>query len=186
MFHVFYAGWSRHHNSSSGKAVCGISWFILCETRGPCVWSINLSRDPCRWGDKSKSSAQTLQAVEDWLHPVPPGSPGKSKQEGEGKVNPQKTTEKAAGATWSSAVFEYNGWARRWKNMPSGKLCGLGFIACSNYASFTHSGRLPPIVISLQWFMPLPLWPNLGEKRRWAGAELRTVWENRLPFKSHQ
>lgn len=70
--------------------VLKLSRFILFETRGLCVLNINLSRDPCRWGSKSKSKSQTQQAVGDSIHSAPPGSGGQSKEKGVYKVNPKK------------------------------------------------------------------------------------------------
>lgn len=92
---IFLSSWNRHYNSSLGIQYVGYvivkpRRFILLETQGPCVLSINLSTDPCRWGYKSKSSAQTEQAVEDSEHPVPPGSEGQSKEKGRAKSTPEK------------------------------------------------------------------------------------------------
>lgn len=69
-----------------------LSRFILLETRGPGVFSINQSRDPCKWGSRSKSQSQTQLAVQDSKHTQFPWEQGQRKEEGDGvnKVNPKK------------------------------------------------------------------------------------------------
>lgn len=55
-----------------GFVIVKVSRFISLETRGPGVFSINQSRDPCRWGCRSKSWTQAQQAVWDFKHAPSP------------------------------------------------------------------------------------------------------------------
>lgn len=64
--------------------------YILLETRGPGVFSINQSRDPCRWGQGVNPGPRNsrLSRTLNTLHP--PGSRGQRNEEEVYKVSPKK------------------------------------------------------------------------------------------------
>lgn len=68
-----------------GYVIVKLSRFILLETRGPGVFSINQSWDPCRWGSRSKSWTLTQQAVQGSKYtPSPLRAGGEEKRRGGG------------------------------------------------------------------------------------------------------